>query len=183
MTGVSHTTTGQSGGRLERVPAPALPPLRRDARVLGWAAAHGVSALGDRVLYVALIFTAAQMASPAMVGLVTACAVLPNAVFTLLGGAIADRTGARRTMIISNLSQLAILLAVLLVLALDGVSLATLLVLALAYGTATAFYEPASFAFPRQLRPTADLTRVAGIRQLADRVAAIGGPPVGGGGV
>src|SRR5690606_11117886 len=147
----SQTTTGQSAGRLERTARPVLPPLRRDARVLGWAGAHGASALGDRILYVALVFSAAQVASPALVGRVTARAVLPNAVFTLLGGAVADRTAARRIMIVSDLSQLAILLAVLLVLALDGVSLATLLVLALAYGTATAFYEPASFAFPRQL--------------------------------
>jgi MFS family permease len=55
-----------------------------------------------------------------------------------------------------------------------------LVALALAFGTATAFYYPASFAFPRQLRPTGDLTRVAGIRQLTDRAATIGGPPLGG---
>jgi MFS family permease len=157
-----------------------LPPLRRDPRVLGWAVGHGVSTVGDQILYVALVFTAAQVAPPAVVGLITACAVLPNAVLTLLGGAVVDRTDARRIMIISDLGQLAVLVAALVVLAFHGVSVPLLIALALAFGTATAFYNPASFAFPRQLRPTADLTRVAGVRQLTDRFATIGGPPLGG---
>jgi MFS family permease len=160
--------------------ASPLPPLTRDARVLGWAFGRGVSTVGDQILYVALVFTAAQVAPPAVVGLITACAVLPNAAFTLFGGAVVDRTDARRVMIVSDLAQLAILLAALVVLAFHGVSVAMLVALALAFGTATAFYNPASFAFPRQLRPTGDLTRVASIRQLTDRTATIGGPPLGG---
>lgn len=176
----SATAAAGQPAQATEPPLPTLPPLRRDARVLGWAFGHGVSTVGDQILYVALVFTAAQVAPPAVVGLITACAVLPNALLTLLGGAVVDRTDARRVMIISDIAQLAILAAALVVLAFHGVSIPMLVALALAFGTATAFYNPASFAFPRQLRPTGDMTRVSGIRQLTGRAATIGGPPLGG---
>jgi MFS family permease len=141
---------------------------------------HSVSAVGDQVLYVALIFTAAQVAPPAVAGLIIACTVLPNAVLTLLGGAIVDRTDARRVMITSDVVQLLVMVTALVVLTAYGASVWLLIALALVFGAASAFYDPASFALPRQLRPTGDLTRVAGIRQLASRVGAVGGPPLGG---
>jgi MFS family permease len=159
---------------------PGLPPVNRDPRVLGWALGHAVSTAGDQILYVALVFTAAQIAPPAVVGLVVACAVLPSALLTLLGGAVVDRTDARTVMITSDVAQLVVMLAALFAVAALGEPVPLLVALALVFGTATAFYEPASFAFPRQLRPAGDLTRVAGIRQLAHRGAAIGGPPLGG---
>ena len=159
---------------------PALPPLGRDPRVLGWVLGHGISTVGDQILYVALVFTAAQIASPAAVGLIVACAVLPHAVLTLFGGAVVDRTSARTVMIASDVAQLVIMLAALVAVTVQGQSVPLLVALALVSGTATAFYQPASFAFPRQLRPTGDLTRVASIRQLAGRGATIGGPPLGG---
>lgn len=172
--------TAPAEKRPEQTVLNSLPPLRRDARVFGWAVGHGVSTVGDQILYVALVFTAAQVAPPAVVGLITACTVLPNAVLTLVGGAVVDRTDARRVMIVSDLAQLAVLVAALVVLAYHGVSVPLLIALALVFGSATAFYNPASFAFPRHLRPTADMTRVSGIRQLIRRSATIGGPPVGG---
>jgi MFS family permease len=174
-----HATTAPAEPP-EPTSAASLPPLRRDTRVLGWAVGRGVSTVGDQILYMALVFTAAQVAPPAVVGLIIACVVLPNAVFTLFGGAVVDRTDARAVMIISDVAQLAILVAALVLLAYHGVSVPLLIALALAFGTATAFYNPASFAFPRQLRPTSDMTRVAGIRQLTHRSATIGGPPLGG---
>lgn len=157
-----------------------LPRLGRDRRVLGWAFGQGVSEAGDQILSVALVFTAAQLAGPAVAGLVVAAGFLPKAVLTLLGGAVVDRTDARRVMIGSDLAQLLVLLAALGVLAAGGESVGLLVALAVAYGIASAFYDPASFALPRQLRPAGDLTRVAGIRQLTLRAATIGGPPLGG---
>jgi MFS family permease len=158
----------------------SLPPLRRDRRVLGWALAHGVSSFGDQILYVAVVFTAAQVTSPAVAGMIVACAVLPNAVLTLFAGAVVDRTDARRTMLVSDTAQVLVLLGAVAVLLVYGPSAALLVALALAYGVASAFYDPASFAFPRQLRPKEDLTQVAGIRQFTGRAAAIAGPPLGG---
>ncbi|MGH3683187.1 MAG: MFS transporter, partial [Natronosporangium sp.] len=147
-------------------------PLRRlgrDRRVLGWAFGHGVSEAGDQILAVALVFTAAQLAGPAVAGLVVAAGFLPKAVLTLLGGAVVDRSDARRVMLGSDLAQLLVLLAAMAVLATAGESVGLLVALAVAYGIASAFYDPASFVLPRQLRPAGDLTRVAGIRQLTGR--------------
>lgn len=158
----------------------ALPRLGRDPRVLGWAFGHGVSEAGDQILSVALVFTAVQLAGPAVAGVVVACSVLPKAALTLFGGAVVDRTDARRVMLGSDLAQLLVLLAALAALAAGGESIGLLVALAVGYGIASAFYDPAMFALPRLLRPTEDLTRVAGIRQLALRAATIGGPPLGG---
>lgn len=160
--------------------SPPLPRLGRDVSVLGWALGHGVSALGDQVLYIALVFIATQMAPPSIAGLIIACTVAPSAILSLLAGAITDRTDSRRMMIVSDLTQLIVLLGALAVLALYGSSVWLLVALALTYGTASAFYDPASFSLPRQLRPAADLTRVASIRQLADRFGTVAGPPLGG---
>lgn len=173
--------TAQQPTSAQDVPGrPELPSLYRDARVLGWSFGHSVSSVGDQVLYIALVFTAAQVAPPAVAGLIIACTVVPNAVLTLLAGAIVDRTDARRVMITSDVAQLLVMVTALLIFAGYGASTWLLVALALAYGISSAFYDPASFALPRQLRPPDDLTRVAGIRQLADRVGAVGGPPLGG---
>lgn len=159
---------------------PTLPPLRRDPRLLGWVASHGLSSLGDTMIMVGLVYTAAQVAPPAQVGLVSAAAVLPQAVLGLLGGALVDRTEARRVMVAANLLLLLVMLGGLAVLLTTGASIWLLLAVALGAGTAMSMYNPATFAFPRQLRQVSEMGQVAGVRQLADRAAGIGGPPLAG---
>ncbi|QSB14737.1 MFS transporter [Natronosporangium hydrolyticum] len=159
---------------------PTLPPLRRDARLFGWVTSHGLSSLGDTMIMVGLVYTAAQVAPPAQVGLVSAAAVLPQAVLGLLGGALVDRTEARRVMVAANLLLLLVMLGGLAVLLTTGASIWLLLAVALGAGTAMSMYNPATFAFPRQLRQVSEMGQVAGVRQLADRAAGIGGPPLAG---
>src|SRR3954469_8788260 len=61
--------------------------------------AGAVSNLGDGVVLAAMPLLAASLTdSPTTVALVTAAGTLPWLVFSLVGGAIADRTDRRRTM-------------------------------------------------------------------------------------
>ncbi|MDX8050972.1 MFS transporter [Lentzea sp. BCCO 10_0798] len=162
------------------VTAEAPRTLWRDRRALGWAFATGVSAVGDEIWYVALAFTAAQLGNAGLAGLVLACATIPRALLTIVGGALTDRFDARRMMIGADVARIVVLAAALIVLAATGVSAGLLMVVGLLFGVADAFYGPASGAFPRQLVRRTELVRLSALRQLLDRLAGVLGAPLGG---
>jgi MFS family permease len=147
--------------------------------VLGWAFAYGVSEVGDVVFFVSLTYAAAKLGSPALAGLVLACAAVPRAVLLLFGGAVTDRVDARRLMLATDVSRIVVLVAALATIAARGLSAPVLIAIGVLFGIADAFYNPASGSFPRQLVAAEDLPRLSGIRQLLGRFATIGGGPIG----
>lgn len=153
--------------------------LFRDTAVLGWALARMVSDVGDTVAFVAIAYAAARLGSPAIAGLVLAAAATPRAIFMLIGGAITDRVDTRRLMIGTDLARVAVLIGALIAIAIWGVSAPLLIAIGVPFGIADAFYTPASSTFPRQLVATAELARLAGLRQLMTRIATIVGGPLG----
>ncbi len=161
--------------------APEAPPrpLFRDTAVLGWALARAVSDIGDAVTFVAIAYAAARLGSPAVAGLVLAAAATPRAIFMLIGGAITDRVDTRRLMIGTDIARIAVLIAALVAIAVWGVSAPLLIAIGVPFGIADALYIPASSTFPRQLVATAELARLAGLRQLMTRIATIVGGPLG----
>jgi len=165
---------------LPALPRVSLPPLRRDRKLLGWSVAQGVSETGDEIWFVALAYVAAQLGSPGLAGLVIACAAIPRALLMLVGGAVTDRFDAHRVMLVADIARTLVLVCAMAALAVWGVSAGLLIAVGLLFGIADAFYGPASSAFPRQLRPRAEMTQVAGIRQMINRGATLGGPPLGG---
>ncbi|HEY0165402.1 MAG TPA: MFS transporter [Jatrophihabitans sp.] len=156
------------------------PTLWRDKRTLGWALGLGFSEFGDEIWFVALAYTAAQLGSPGLAGLVLAAATVPRAVLMLLGGALTDRFDARRLMIGADIGRVLVLVGALAMLAAGGVSVGLLLIVGFLFGVADALYGPAASAFPRQLVVKSELGRLSGLRQLLVRFAAIFGAPVGG---
>ncbi|TDP97477.1 MFS transporter [Labedaea rhizosphaerae] len=160
--------------------APPARPLHRDPMVLGWSVARGISSIGDEIWYVALSWSAVQLGSPALAGLVLACGSVPHALLLLLGGAFADRFNTRRLMIGSDLARVVVLLGGLLTLAVGGSSAGLLITVAVLFGIVDAIYGPASATLPRQLVPKSELGRLAGIRQFCDRIGTFGGAPLGG---
>ncbi len=161
--------------------APVVPPrpLFRDTAVLGWALARAVSDIGDAVAFVAIAYAAARLGSPAVAGLVLAAAATPRVIFMLIGGAITDRVDTRRLMIGTDVARIAVLIAALVAVAVWGVSAPLLIAIGVPFGIADALYIPASATFPRQLVATAELARLAGLRQLMTRIATIVGGPLG----
>jgi MFS family permease len=126
---------------------------------LGWAA----SAHGGRVA--AAVLTAVN---------------LPRTVLLLVGGAVGDRFGARRVMLVGD----AVMLAATLVLAVGGRHLGTLprglIVIGALIGTVDAFYLPATGSMPRRLVGTDELPRALAARQVCSQIASMLGASLGG---
>ena len=78
------------------------PPFRRDLMVQTWLVMKALSDAGDAIWTIAVAWTAVQIASPAIAGLVVAAGTVPRALILLVGGAIADRVDARRMMLLFN---------------------------------------------------------------------------------
>jgi MFS family permease len=97
----------------------------------------------------------------------------------LLGGAVADRFGARRVMIIAD----AVMLTATVVLAIAGHRLGTpawlLVGVAAVIGTVDAFYLPAVGSMPRRLVSKEQLSRALGLRQAGGQTASLLGAPLG----
>jgi MFS family permease len=153
--------------------------LFKDTAVLGWALAAGISQLGDVIFFVSLAYASAQLGSPALAGIVMACAATPRAILMLVGGAVTDRFDARRLMLASDIACALVLVAALAAIGEWGLSAPILIAIGASFGTADAFYGPASATFPRQLVAAEDLPRLAGVRQLISRFTTIGGGPLG----
>jgi MFS family permease len=155
-------------------------PLRRDLRVWAWVGAATVSRIGDVAWFIGLAWTAAHVAGPAGAGLVMGVGSVPRAAVLLLGGALADRWDARRSMVVANLARVGVLLAAAAFIEANGSSLALLAGVAVVFGLVDALYDPASGTMPRQLVQPDDLAAVAAMFQLGSRLAVLIGAPLGG---
>lgn len=118
-------------------------PLRvRDFRLL-WIG-ESISLLGDQFYLIALPWLVLQVTGSALaLGTVLALASVPRALFMLIGGAMVDRFSPRSVMFISNLSRMIVVGLLALFILTDTVQVWMLYLLALAFGTADAFYFPA----------------------------------------
>src|SRR5690606_26096894 len=65
-------------------------PAYRDGSYLRYTAGHAVSIVGDQVWYVALSWSAVQLASPAVAGIIMTVSALPRLVLLMLGGVYVD---------------------------------------------------------------------------------------------
>ncbi|HZX02203.1 MFS transporter [Kribbella sp.] len=157
-----------------------FPPLRRDRRVHGWILSAAISWAGDTAWYVGLAWSAAQVTTPAGAGLVMGIGALPKALILLYGGALADRLDGRRTMILANLARIAVLAAAAVAVLVWGLSLGLLIAVAVVFGAVDALYTPASGTMPRRMVRSEDLVKLSAGTQLATRLAAFAGAPLGG---
>jgi len=159
---------------------PVAPPLRRDARLLTLIAASALSRAGDVAWFVGLAWTAAHVAGAAGAGLVMGVSSVPRALILLLGGALADRLDARRTMIVADVARTFVLLVGLVLIEAGEPSVWLLLAVAVAFGLADGLYDPAAGTMPRQLARPEDLGPVSSMYQLGGRLATLVGAPLGG---
>lgn len=156
------------------------PPFRRDRMVHAWIGVKALSDAGDAVWTIALAWTAVQVASPAVAGVIVAAGTVPRAVVLLFGGVLADRADARRVMIVCNALRIGVLLAVALWVLWHSPTVPVLLLAAVAFGVCDAFYEPSAGTIGRQLVRTADLPTYAAVSQTASRLGTMGGAALGG---
>lgn len=158
----------------------APPPFRRDRMVHAWIGVKALSDVGDALWTIALAWTAVQIASPAVAGLIVAAGALPRAVVLLFGGALADRTDARRVMILCNTVRVAVLCTVAVWVLQTPPTVPLLLGAAVAFGVCDAFFEPSAGTISRRLVRAADLPSYGAVAQTASRLGTMGGAAVGG---
>ncbi len=156
------------------------PAFRRDHRVHVWILIKALSDAGDALWTIALAWTAVQTASPAIAGLIVAAGTLPRAVVLLFGGVIADRSDARRVMMLFNAVRVCVLVTVGLWVFHEPPTVGVLLFAAIAFGVCDAFYEPSAGTVARQLVRTADLPSYGALSQTASRLGTMTGAAVGG---
>jgi MFS family permease len=155
-------------------PAPAL--LRGGFGA--WLAAATVSATGDGILYFALAWTASGFGART-VTLVLLAGLVPELLLTLVGGAVADRWGLRRTIIGCNLAMCALLSAYLAATLVLSMTVILLVAMAVGDGVVSSFHRPANNAFPRLFFPESLIPRAMSLTGSAMEIARIAGPPIG----
>lgn len=155
-------------------PARALP-----RPYLAWLLAVTVSRLGDAVLAFALGWAASGFGGTTA-ALVLTVNALPRLVLLVVGGAVADRVGARRILIAGEAALLVLTVVLAVALALFGTPTWLLVASSLALGTVTAFCLPATGSMPRRLVPDDQLTRALALRQGLGQVVLMTAAPLGG---
>jgi MFS family permease len=158
-----------------------LAPLaHRDYRLL--AAGMSVSLLGDGLFLVALAWQVYTLSdAPTALAAVGIAMTIPTISCLLIGGAVSDRFDRRVVMLTADTVR-AIALATLAALAITGVlKISELLVIAVVYGAATAFFNPASDALVPQLLPAEVLAQANSLDQLIrPMMLRLAGPALGG---
>ena len=156
------------------------PVRERNFRLL-WLG-ETISLAGDHFYFVALPFLILDLTgSDLAVGTVLMTAAFPRAILMLVGGAVTDRYTPRDVMLASNVCR-GLLVALLAALVATGtVAVWHLYVVALAFGTADAFFFPAFTAIvPRVVGDTAKLGPANGLLQTSANTTTLVGPAAGG---
>ncbi|MGH4027622.1 MFS transporter [Actinomycetota bacterium Odt1-20B] len=163
-----------------RTPVAPEKPAHRDGNVLRWLGAYTASMVGDAAYYVALSWAAARSGSPGQAGLVLALGSVPRAALMLGGGVVADRFGPRRVVIVSDAVRCLVILAVAGLLLVSSPGIWLLAAVALVFGAVDALFVPSVGALPPQITSRGELSRVQGMRGLAQRIGLVAGAPLGG---
>jgi MFS family permease len=121
-----------------------VPPLLRQRVFRLYWSAQSISMLGDQISGIALplVGVITLHASPGQMGVLTALVWAPNLVLALHAGALADRWGRRRwVMIIADLGRALLLASVPVAAVLGALSMAQLYLVAFAAGSLSVFFQ------------------------------------------
>jgi MFS family permease len=156
------------------------PLAHRDYRLL--VGGRSVSLLGDGLFLVALAWQVYALSNaPTALASVGIAMTIPTIVCLLVGGAVSDRYDRRLVMLYADAVR-AVSLVLLASLSVSGaLRLWHLMVVAVLYGAATAFFDPASDALVPQLLPRERLAQANSLDQLIRPLALrLAGPALGG---
>jgi MFS family permease len=141
---------------------------------------QGASAVGDRIVTVALTFAVLGIGSVKDLGLVLAAQSVPLVLFILIGGVWADRLPRRLVMLVSDFVRALAQGATAVLLITGSAHIWQLVILQALYGAAEAFFIPASQALLPEIVGSDDLQRANALIAISQNVANIGGPAVAG---
>ncbi|KQV14955.1 MULTISPECIES: MFS transporter [unclassified Kitasatospora] len=165
--------------RTENEPVPKRADGPLGLNYLSFTGAMSLSQLGDSAWYVALTWTLIRDVSPAMTGTVLMLASLPRLIGLLGGGVIADRSGPRRVMVITDLLRGVVMLGAALAVGLSTPSVPILLGAALLLAFISAFFIPASGSVKPLILADKDLVRGNALFVFGIRGGQAAGGPIG----
>jgi MFS family permease len=174
------TEVARTGRR--RLPA-LVPDLLRERTFRNYWGAHTVSLLGDQVSSIALPLTAvlALHAHAAEMGYLTAAIWLPSLLFATHAGALADRVGRRRIMMITaDLGRAALLTSVPVCYALHVLTLAQLYGVAFAAGTLSTLFNVCDGSLSVAIMPEDKYVEGNSLLNGSRAFSYVGGPSLGG---
>ncbi|MET2718160.1 MFS transporter [Streptomyces harbinensis] len=155
-------------------------PSPPDPNVFRWLLAYAFSCVANSAYFLALGWTANEIAGPAQVGWVVAAGAAPRALLMLVGGVIADRFGPRLVVIVSDAVRCAVILALAAGLVFTSPTLWLLFTVALLFGVVDAFFMPSVGALPALITRQDQLVRLQGMRGFTLRLGNVAGPPFAG---
>ena len=129
---------------------------------------QGISAVGDRIVSVALAFAVLDLTGSVKdLGIVLAAQTAPLVLFILLGGVWSDRVSRRALMLASDLVRAGAQGASAALLVTGSAHVWQLVILQALYGTAAAFFGPASVARLPQTVAPADLQQANALMAIS----------------
>jgi MFS family permease len=152
----------------------------RDFSLL-WAG-QSVSALGDGIFTIALALAALQVDhDPTGIAYVFAARAVPTVCFAMLGGVVVDRVPRRLAMLTSDSVRGLAVGVVAVLIARGDLNLWQLIIMSAVFGTADAFFSPASMAIVPELLADQLLVQGNALSQMSNQLAqGLIGPAFGG---
>lgn len=144
-----------------------------------WLGAAALSEVGDGVLFFATAWTATGI-GPGFAGLLLTLGLLPQIGLLLVGGAVADRVGLRRTLVACTAAMSLLLVGYVAARGAEVRVVGALTTLTVAAGVVEAFARPASGGLPRLFVGPERLSRAMALTGGMLEVARLAGPPLGG---
>ena len=143
---------------------------------------QGLSLIGDQFSMIALPWLVLLLTGdPMALGIVLALIGIPRAIFMLVGGALTDRFSQRSIMLVSDMLRL-VLTAVLAFIIFSGnIQLWILYAYALAFGTVSGFFMPASNSMVPRIVKKEELMAGNSIIQGTSQLSVFIGPLLAGG--
>jgi MFS family permease len=163
--------------------SPAVDAARREIRSANFAffwLAQVISRFGDPITLVALVFVTYRATESALwTAVAVAITIVPNALFSLFGGAIADALGPRRAMLWCDIVRVPLIAVVPVLLAMN-MPLAIIFFAVFVAGIAGAVFGPARGALVPALLTRDRLAAGNSLVFASDRAVEIGGALAGG---
>jgi MFS family permease len=147
----------------------------RDFRLL-WLAGFA-SVLGDRIVTVALaLFVIDLTGSATDLGFVLAAHAIPLVAFMLIGGIWADRVQRHRLMVVTDGVRFALHAALATLILTGEVQIWQVVVIEAFFGTAEAFFRPASTGVLPQTVPEPEIQQASALMSMSNNVCEFVGP-------
>jgi MFS family permease len=155
--------------------------LRHRDFALLWSG-QAVSAFGDGIFTVALVIEVLRVdPHPTGLAYVLVARAVPSVVLSLVGGVVVDRVPKRLAMLVSDVIRGIAVGVIAVLVARHSADLAELVVMSVVFGSADAFFGPASTSMVPELLPTELLVQANALSSTSSNVASsLLGPATGG---